>query len=269
MYLPLLVGVLCWSLFCNALLYVLSSLAIILTRKRELVALLLLSFGCLVTVNALCLILTVPWVGLQFVTVAFPDHTNFFVLCLAARIQEFLSGGGGGPGQSDKKKSSDVCLFFFCFFFLCFFLVLSLFHSSQMVNFKEILHFSRFQSGSNIFQGGPTFSRGGPIAYSLTCDFPGGVRTPCPPPLWIRTCSILLKWRYLSWSRNSDKLGWRGYSELPPMTSIHHLEDPQICLPYFESQLEIGDEIMSLFFRSKCKKIQCLKVQNISLVQLS
>ena len=36
-----------------ALLYVLSSFAIILTRKRELVALLLLSFGCLVTVNVL------------------------------------------------------------------------------------------------------------------------------------------------------------------------------------------------------------------------
>ena len=51
MYLPLFVGVLCWSLFWYALLYVLSSFAIILTRKRELVALLLLSFGCLVAVN--------------------------------------------------------------------------------------------------------------------------------------------------------------------------------------------------------------------------
>ena len=57
-----------------------------------------------------------------------------------------------------------------------------------MVNFKEIYHFSRFQRGSNIFQGGggPTFSRGGsnclfPIETHITCDFPGGgVRTPCP-----------------------------------------------------------------------------------------
>ena len=34
---------------------------------------------------------------------------------------------------------------------------------------SEIYHFSRFQRGSNIFQGGPTFSGGGgdPIAYSL------------------------------------------------------------------------------------------------------
>ena len=40
--------------------YVLSGFAIILTRKRELVALLLLSFGCLVTVNVLKLFLAVP-----------------------------------------------------------------------------------------------------------------------------------------------------------------------------------------------------------------
>ena len=63
--LPLIVGVLCWSLFSYALLYVPSSFTIILTRKKELVALLLLSFGCLVTVNnVMWLFLTVPWVGL-------------------------------------------------------------------------------------------------------------------------------------------------------------------------------------------------------------
>ena len=59
----------------------------------------------------------------------------------------------GGPGQSDKKAQTT------CFFFVC--LVLSLFYSSQMVNFKKIYQLSRFQRGSNIFQGGgPTFSRG-------------------------------------------------------------------------------------------------------------
>ena len=67
--------VLYWSLFWYALHYVLSSFAIIFTRKRDLVALLLLSFGCLVTVIVLQLFLTVPWVGLQFVIVVFPDHT--------------------------------------------------------------------------------------------------------------------------------------------------------------------------------------------------
>ena len=47
MYLPFFGGmVLCRSLFWYALLYVLSSFAIILTKKRELVALLLLALGC-------------------------------------------------------------------------------------------------------------------------------------------------------------------------------------------------------------------------------
>ena len=45
----LVVGVLCLSLMCYALLCVISSFAIILKRKRKLVALLLLSCGCLVT----------------------------------------------------------------------------------------------------------------------------------------------------------------------------------------------------------------------------
>ena len=39
MHLPLFVGVLCLSLFCYALLFVHSSFAIILKRKRKLVAL--------------------------------------------------------------------------------------------------------------------------------------------------------------------------------------------------------------------------------------
>ena len=58
-----------------------------------------------------------------------------------------------------------------------------------MVNFKENYHFSRFLRGSNILQGGGSnFFRGGgvPIAYSyrkyITCDFPGEIQTPCPPP---------------------------------------------------------------------------------------
>ena len=76
MYPPLFVGILCSSLYWYALLYVLSRPAIILTRNRELVALLLLSFRCLVTVNVLWLFLMVPWVGLQYVIVGFPDDTH-------------------------------------------------------------------------------------------------------------------------------------------------------------------------------------------------
>ena len=43
----------------------------------------------------------------------------------------------------------------------------------------------------HIFQGGPTFSRGGgPIEthITITCDFPGGSGPPIP--LWIRTWTL-------------------------------------------------------------------------------
>ena len=73
MYFPLFVGVLCLSLFCYALVCVHSSFAIILKRKRKLVALLLLSYRCIVTINVLLPFLTVPRVGLQYVIVLFPD----------------------------------------------------------------------------------------------------------------------------------------------------------------------------------------------------
>ena len=76
MYLPLFVEVLHWSLFWNSLLCVLCSFAIILTRKRELITLFLLSFRCLVTVNVLWLFLMVPLVYLQCVIVIFPDHAH-------------------------------------------------------------------------------------------------------------------------------------------------------------------------------------------------
>ena len=53
-----------------------SSFAIILKGKRDLAALLLLSYGSLVTVNVLRLFLTVLWVGLLYMIVVFPDHTH-------------------------------------------------------------------------------------------------------------------------------------------------------------------------------------------------
>ena len=69
-------GVLCLSLFCYALLCVHSSFESILKRKRKLVALLLLSYRYIVTINVLWLFLTMPWVSLQCVIVVFPDHTH-------------------------------------------------------------------------------------------------------------------------------------------------------------------------------------------------
>ena len=76
-------GVLCLTLICYVLLFVHSSFAIVLKRKRKLVALLLLPCRCLVTVNPIWPFLTVPWVCLQCVIVVFPDHSRlpFGVQC--------------------------------------------------------------------------------------------------------------------------------------------------------------------------------------------
>ena len=65
-------------MFCCALLYVHSSVAIILIGKRELVALLTLSSWCLVMVERL--FLAVSWGCLRFVIVVFPDHTHLLFL---------------------------------------------------------------------------------------------------------------------------------------------------------------------------------------------
>ena len=76
-------GVCNCSMFCCTLLYVHSSIAIILMGKRELIALLNLSSWCLVMVERLFLM--VPRGCLQFVIVVFPDHTHllFFMLNVA------------------------------------------------------------------------------------------------------------------------------------------------------------------------------------------
>ena len=76
----------CLSLACCALLCVHSSFAIILKRKRKLVALVVLSFRCIVTINVLWLFLTVPRVGLQCVIVVFPDHTHLLFLVASRPI---------------------------------------------------------------------------------------------------------------------------------------------------------------------------------------
>ena len=72
------VGVCNCSMFCCTLLYVHSSIAIILMGKRELIALLYLSSWCLVMVERL--FLAVPRGCLQFVIVVFPDHTHLLFL---------------------------------------------------------------------------------------------------------------------------------------------------------------------------------------------
>ena len=71
-------GVCKCSMFCCTLLYVHSSIAIILMGKRKLVALLNLSSWCLVMVE--WLFLAVPLGCLRLVIVVFPDHTHLLFL---------------------------------------------------------------------------------------------------------------------------------------------------------------------------------------------
>ena len=105
MYFPLFMGVLCLYLFCYALLCVHSSFAIILKRKRKLVALLLLSYRCIVTINILWLFLTVPWVGLQCVNEVFPDHTLLRFACISIAVQE----SNVCYEHSSFDESADMC----------------------------------------------------------------------------------------------------------------------------------------------------------------
>ena len=88
--------------------YVHSSFAIIFTRKRELIALLLLSLECLVTVNVLWLFLAVPWVSLQYVIVIFPNHTHLLLYELSNVILKQTSNVQKGYYQAQKIASKRV-----------------------------------------------------------------------------------------------------------------------------------------------------------------
>ena len=79
------------SLFCYALLCVYSCFAIILKRKKKLVALLLLSYRCIVTINFLWLFLRVQWVGLQYVSVIFPAHTHLLFIVAKKYVANILA----------------------------------------------------------------------------------------------------------------------------------------------------------------------------------
>ena len=86
MHFPLFVGVLCLSvLLCIT--FVHSSLAILLKRKRKLVALTLLPYRWIVSIHVMWLFLKVPYVGLQCVIVVFLDHfSSVFLLSLSVLI---------------------------------------------------------------------------------------------------------------------------------------------------------------------------------------
>ena len=97
--------------FCT-LLYVHSSIAIILMGKIELVAFLNLSTWCLVMVE--WLFLAVPWGCLRFVIVVFPDHTHllflpcFFSLMRGGRIKIPLTISG--PSGVRQRNAIRCCI---------------------------------------------------------------------------------------------------------------------------------------------------------------
>ena len=78
-------------MFCCTLLYVHSSIAIILMGKRELVALLNLSSWCLVMVE--WLFLAVPWGCLRFVIEVFPDHAHLLLLWTCRVVKKVFVWG--------------------------------------------------------------------------------------------------------------------------------------------------------------------------------
>ena len=93
-------GVCNCSMFCCTLLYVHSSIAIILMGKRELIALLNLSSWCLVMVERL--FLAVPRGCLQFVIVVFPDHTHLLFLLQNHEFSRLIKNSFYCPGIFKK-----------------------------------------------------------------------------------------------------------------------------------------------------------------------
>ena len=99
------------SMFCCTLLYVHSSIAIILMGKRELIALLNLSSWCLVMVERL--FLAVPRGCLRFVIVVFPDHTHLLFLYEVNFIKKSTKSI---MDHSFQKLLLNICFVYFRFF---------------------------------------------------------------------------------------------------------------------------------------------------------
>ena len=97
------VGVCNCSMYCCTLLYVHSSIAIILMGKRELIALLNLSSWCLVMVERL--FLAVPQGCLQFVIVVFPDHTHLLFFTGQSVCWTTISPDQHHIGKKQHKKT--------------------------------------------------------------------------------------------------------------------------------------------------------------------
>ena len=103
----------------------------------------------------------------------------------------FVRGGGV---QVSLIKNNLTRFFFFFFFF--FFISPQLILQKSNGQFRRNLSFFKDPQGVQYFPGGVQLFLGGSncsflIETNVICDFPRGVRTPCPLPHWIRTCIAL------------------------------------------------------------------------------
>ena len=118
-------GVCNCSMFCCTLLYVHSSIAIILIGKRELVALLNLSYWCLMIVWRLFLAVPRGCLRVFFMMVVFHDHTHllffsvggtpsqlpaFYLAKASAKFEVATSNGLGGDAFTRKYIISPLSL---------------------------------------------------------------------------------------------------------------------------------------------------------------
>ena len=125
-----------------------------------------------------------------------------------------------------------------------------------MVNFKEIYHFLRFQRGSNIFQGGPTFSREGsnclfPIETHITLDFSGGGRSgPPAPPLWIRTWYHKIKKNpgLRALAKLMLNSFWGKFGQRALLPQVEFVDDPSV---YFDKLTSDQEEVTAVNFVSE------------------
>ena len=153
-----------------------------------------------------------------------------------------------------------------------------------MVNFKENYHFSRFWRGSNIFQGGPFFSRGGvqlliPYSNPYNLWFSRGGPDPLSPPLDPHLC---------------DFINFKGsfgitdhYIGIYNQNLLSYFQNQNICCGYSKEQSQwdssfellkhmskLVDEkkylqffFQKMFFYYKYRTLECINVLTLNQLQ--
>ena len=104
--------------------------------------------------------------------------------------RNFLGGGGGGSMPDGQKWTT----YFFLLLLFCPQLILQFIEGVQWFYYRENYTFPWIQKGSNIFQGGPTFSWGVLIVISKETHIMWFSRRGGPDPLSMQNCNLGLFW---------------------------------------------------------------------------